>query len=272
MLDLTKKIAAVIALLAIFAFYGWQEYLISQQPPKAHEENKGAAASKYKPNPLQPFRLFTSNGLKEITAYCNSHSEQEKKNWPQTYFCDLKITDFYIAFFSGLLVLVTGGLVWTGIQQYRDTRILQRAYLSIEPRGVSPGINNPSVELVGHIGIRNTGRLPATNVSWTTKIEYSSEEHRESFPDLSVWHGGTHQIAAGSIMTQTGAPITFGSSDRYLYVWGNVRYLDGFGKKRSTRYCHRYNTGRFPRDPTVKRRIRPRYGRYHEHGNYSDTN
>jgi hypothetical protein len=39
--------------------------------------------------------------------------------------------------FTGLLVLVTGGLVWVGWRQIQDARVLQRAYVSAAPGGTT---------------------------------------------------------------------------------------------------------------------------------------
>jgi hypothetical protein len=39
--------------------------------------------------------------------------------------------------FAGLLVVVTGGLVWVGWRQIQDARVLQRAYVSALPGGIS---------------------------------------------------------------------------------------------------------------------------------------
>src|SRR5207244_8159900 len=52
----------------------------------------------------------------------------------------------------------------------------------------------------------------------------------------------------------------------YLYVWGAIRYDDGFKRMRTTRFCHRYNW-------VSRRREGNRYvidaadARYHEFGN-----
>jgi hypothetical protein len=73
--------------------------------------------------------LLVPGGLKQITAYCNSYSEEEKKKWPQNYYCDVKFTDVWIAVFSGLLAFVTVGLFRIGSRQTKDARITQRAFV-----------------------------------------------------------------------------------------------------------------------------------------------
>jgi hypothetical protein len=45
----------------------------------------------------------------------------------------------------------------------RDTRILQRAYIAVEPLGIHLMQNGS--ELIGHVAMKNAGRLPARKVS-----------------------------------------------------------------------------------------------------------
>jgi len=52
-----------------------------------------------------------------------------------------------------------------------------------------------------------------------------------------------------------------GQRDRFLYVWGLVRYLDGFGKSRFAYFCHRYNMA-----AEVNLRIDTIDARQHEYG------
>jgi hypothetical protein len=52
-----------------------------------------------------------------------------------------------------------------------------------------------------------------------------------------------------------------------LYVWGIVRYDDGFTKGRFTRYCHRYNFSGLTKGTYS---FSPERYRYHHHGNEID--
>jgi hypothetical protein len=54
--------------------------------------------------------------------------------------------------------------------------------------------------------------------------------------------------------------------ERWLYIWGRVNYKDGFGGKRFTGFCHRYNLGGMKDDCSLSGKI----SRYHESGNYTD--
>jgi hypothetical protein len=161
--------------------------------------------------------------------------------------------DWMLASFTGLLAIFTARLWYT---TQKDTRILQRAYIAVEPLGIHLMQNGS--ELIGHVAMKNAGHLPARKVSWFVNIHASEsgEEHDSLFP---------LQPDKGNIVIVPGAAATRGSAkgvqvqtlnelsgagagvDReleksaYLYVWGAVRYDDGFKKMRTTRFCHRYS-------------------------------
>jgi hypothetical protein len=60
-------------------------------------------------------------------------------------------------------------------------------------------------------------------------------------------------------------------SEKFIYVWGRVTYLDGLsGKRRFTNFCHRYNAAR--KDPQLGGGylILKKRARYHDYGNDAD--
>jgi hypothetical protein len=150
---------------------------------------------------------------------------------------------------SALLVAATIGLGWItarGIRnQSRETRILQRAYISVEPGGISADVWNPIDDVVAHIGIKNSGHLPARHVAWKTHCEFSDAEHRGTFPETGKVYGGSNIITAAVTMTQGSEPLRYEDKWRYIYVWGRITYTDGFNQNRWLIYCHRYNCRRF---------------------------
>jgi hypothetical protein len=106
------KFAGFSAVLGIALAIG---ILALQETPKPAQKYQGSQPSETHPNPatnwtpwLVILKTLTSGGLQEITEYCNSYSEHEKKQWPQSYYCELKVTDVWLAIFTGLLFLVTG--------------------------------------------------------------------------------------------------------------------------------------------------------------------
>ena len=182
-----------------------------------------------------------------------------------------------LAVFTLILVIFTRRL-WS------DARILQRAYIAVEPLGIRLMKNGS--DLIGHVGIKNTGHLPARKLSCLINIRFghSGEESDDFFP---LQQGkGKIVIAPGAIATRgSGISVKVQTlnefcraaagvgrdSERptYLYVWGAVEYEDGFNKIRTTKFCHRYNwIDRKERDKPYE--IDAADARYHEYGNDAD--
>jgi len=177
----------------------------------------------------------------------------------------------WTALFTGLLVLVTfllvvvtGGLVWVALRQLHDARVLQRAYISALPGGISTTTRG---ELLAHVEFKNVGHSPASQVKSLLKFTASDDGDWPPWPvddnDLRPAGGlpignsvtiGTHGIAVPQAWP------------KYLYAWGRVTYVDGFGKARWTNFCHRYNT-EVKETVTGRLLIRKEYGRHHENGN-----
>ena len=57
---------------------------------------------------------------------------------------------------------------------------------------------------------------------------------------------------------------------KYLYVWGRASYRDGFGKKRNTSFCHRYNWAARDVPASGEVHIGAEHARYHDFGNEAD--
>jgi hypothetical protein len=269
-------LALFVCLLTGFGFLTGIASQEAQKPIQKHERtqhNKDAA----KDGPREPwfivFRVLLPSGLQGITKYCASYTEEEKNQWPQRYYCDLKITDVYVAVFSGLLVFVTLGLVWVGVQQYNDTRILQRAYLAVVPRGINP-FRADKTRFSCDVAFLNAGNLPAQEVSWELASKLFPDRQREIFNPPGNKDGNVIIPARGE-MLKSAPPITRDELDNFvnattdqqawLYIWGRVRYKDGFGKRRFVDFCHRYNV-----QAVGDGGVKAKYGRQHEHGNGTD--
>jgi len=123
-----------------------------------------------------------------------------------------------------------------------------RAYLSVEPLGISEYVGQNY--LIGHFQVRNTGKIPANNVSIYSTIQLDVDGIRKSFPI------GPPRLSPTAL--QPGATMQFVSLDGwqipadqldgndrlklrgYLYVWGEVLYTDAFNTVGWTAFCHRY--------------------------------
>jgi hypothetical protein len=181
--------------------------------------------------------------------------------------------------FTGVLAFATIGLGVISIcgirNQSRETRIIQRAYVSADPRGIEPLENQTGGHADGHVGFHNVGRLPAKNVRWFIRLTISPDVQLNNFP-AGEYVGGTNVIPPGTEMRQWGRTnvepsdfVSFRRHAHFVYVWGEVRYDDGFGTERFTKFCHRYERRGFREPPP---RIDHGQGGavYHQHGNDAD--
>jgi hypothetical protein len=159
-----------------------------------------------------------------------------------------------VAFYTSVLALFTAVLgistigLWIvtarGVRnQTRDTEIIQRAYISVEPNGITPHYNKGD-RVVASVIFRNVGHLPARNVRWYGKIEkrgFSFGDDYESFPTDEPFEGKIVLPPGTQTSVELGA-ITTEILGTMAFIWGIVTYDDGFGKTRYTRFCHRYRT------------------------------
>ena len=167
---------------------------------------------------------------------------------------------------AAVIAIFTAVLVTISYRQHRDARILQRAYLSVEPEGIRRWRGTSRV--LGHVGIRNTGHLPAREVSWILHIASDTDYARATF-SISNAPRGDHVITPGSTMTRGTEPANIAAGDgQYCYVWGKISYKDGFGVSRFTRFCHRYNCS-LP-SFVSRQKIDAEYARHHDFGNDAD--
>jgi hypothetical protein len=156
-------------------------------------------------------------------------------------------------------------------RQDKTTRILQRAYISVEPAGIHPF--NSRELIVGHVKFVNRGHLPARNVSNFTVITKGNDTLTEA--DLPI---GIIREQRLVVAPQTNAPrgtksieVKKIAESEFLYVYGKVTYTDGFGVSRWIKFCHRYPWAMAEDVPRGKF-IDAEYARYHDEGNDADEN
>jgi hypothetical protein len=88
--------------------------------------------------------------------------------------------DAWIAFGTLVIAAFTVVLACIAYNQQATTRILERAYLSVQPLGLHQGEGG---EWFVTIGIHNTGRLPAGDVWWSINIKrFSKHDDWRDFP------------------------------------------------------------------------------------------
>ncbi|MCK1629927.1 hypothetical protein [Bradyrhizobium sp. 162] len=230
--------------------------------------------------------------------------------WIVKFFCEAKAADAALVFFTYGLMIVTGWLAWATLKlwqsaestadaQEKNTRILQRAYLGVEPLGIDPrherwrallhGEKGP-LQSVAQVIIKNSGNLPARNIEWTIEHKFCRERYLNDFPFDILIAEGEGTLPPRGAMIHGGKTINAGSDDgclrleaeRFLYVWGLVRYEDGFGTTRTTKFCHRYNCANVEnihgekeadaggKGPVIGLKIRSEFARVHRYGNDAD--
>lgn len=127
----------------------------------------------------------------------------------------------------------------------QQARITERAYIAVSGLGIEPF----GMESVAHLSVRNVGRLPARQVSWFLDWAIDTNGRRHQFPIGAEFYG-SNVIPPGMEMrrsldcrVQQPAAIPLFQHPRraFFYVWGEIRYLDGFDNQRFTKFCHRYD-------------------------------
>jgi hypothetical protein len=164
-----------------------------------------------------------------------------------------------------------------------NTKILQRAYISIEPLGIKPW-RSPATGLpcnvVGHVKCRNVGRLPARNFRLSSiKMKWvpADQIEDEDPPDVEVepYEQAIPIQASVAVGSESLAPEDLPQvADRkgYLLVWGKATYRDGFDTTpgRSIKFCHRYPCVDCTGSEKEGYTIDIANVRYHNHGNEQD--
>lgn len=220
---------------------------------KVPQNNQGTTQSEQKgntisdePPPLVALKLLTTTGRHEISAYCARYPKGDSQDWTHRYICDVKITDAYLAWFNGLLVLVTGGLMIVGfltIRKMRDTEERQlRAYVFAEIEKSQRSANG-----VWQFGVvyRNSGQTPAYDFSaWLQADVFDEPAPEEKFvmqpgnepysvaplpPGQAVTSQGTFDV----LMAEYGE-IRVGRKG--FYVFGELTFIDAFRTKRTVRF------------------------------------
>jgi hypothetical protein len=207
----------------------------------------------------------------QAAAKSGRSTDECKSFWEQT-------TSQPVAMFTLVLAGSTIGLwVATGIgiiSQSRQTRIIERAFISVEPAGISP-FSGDDDRIACDVFIHNAGNLPATNMSWDIRIKYSKKPRESSFDWDKLQKFGKIVLAPKGRFKKGADPTTITDFNSYrngaekdkawLYIWGHIHYHDGFQDGRWIRFCHRYNL-RGADGYTIPEEK----GRYHENGNRTD--
>jgi hypothetical protein len=184
--------------------------------------------------------------------------------------------------FTGLLFLATVGLgivtVWGIRNQSRETKIIQRAYLAVEPDGVRPLRSNIG-HISGYVKIVNKGHLPARDARSWIGFKYAKGEDCDDFPlkepEKGIVIGPGVEASQGTWDSiDTAEIIKLAAKEKdglFFYVWGIIYYHDGFVEGRHIRFCHRYRWQSFiDGGGSTGLSANAVDARYHTHGNTTD--
>jgi hypothetical protein len=201
------------------------------------------------PPALIALKLFTSAGRNEIAKYCGRNTKETPSDWTQNYICDVKITDAYIAFFNGLLVVVTVGLIVVGyltIRKMRDTEERQlRAYVFADAGPLEKGANNVWRYVINY---RNSGQTPAYEFTQYTQAGIFDEPAPENTFAIVLRQLGRNSkaplppnqrdtVSATNTFNVTPAEISdIRAGRKAFYVWGEIQYRDAFKRRRTVRF------------------------------------
>jgi hypothetical protein len=149
-----------------------------------------------------------------------------------------------------LLVIVTGGLIWVGYRQIWTSRAQLRAYVFVAGVRVTNVVEGDDIpEAI--VAIKNFGQTPAykvVNVSGiavdrypvppTVNLTIANVEFRSpgrSRSDLGPTQSEHAITSAGRTLT-TAERTAIANGDGVVIVYGEIRYIDAFGKRRRTKY------------------------------------
>lgn len=178
--------------------------------------------------------------------------------------------DEIVAIGTFFLAVFAGASIYMARQQNKLTRTLERAYLAIKPGGIRP-LRSDVGRLVGYIAIENVGHSPAKNVRWFIGIKSVDGSKENHFPIGG--HAGDNFLPRGVEMIEGSESISISDilsalpTNLYFYVWGEVKYDDGFTSDRWIKFCHRYSFNSFSDVRGRDMHVESSEARYHEYGN-----
>lgn len=268
--------------LCISVFLGVTASALAQQPPGGERpENEQRSARSHQdaqeitssPEPLWLiFELFTDNGRKRIATYCKNDSTAQAQEWSHGYVCEIRITDVYIAIFTGILAVSTIGLIFTGYRtiytMQRTERRQLRAYVGVKLSLKCKNLNNlrykPHAIAAGEgpedffiVDMTNFGQTPANNttiwINWRPMPYPQRLPDNFSFEDINSVSAGDvrpifieatifpHQTITEVCQIHDLQPFRDVIAKKvFTYVWGHVDYADIYSIKRTTTFCFQY--------------------------------
>ena len=267
---LTLRPIGILILLAIFGVgfgLAWQNTPPAKESQRRANDTKdtstkkGGDAAPSVPAGKSVGSIKDQTGTKQQGGNPAQQPQEEVVKW----------SDKWITYFTGVLCFLTVVQIWSA---YRS----QRAYLTADPHGVTYFVKGKVS--IGHVGFYNAGNMPARQVSYFIDMDASRDRDRMNFEIDESEFRGTNAIAPKNTMKQ-GAEHKFTPDEiatfenledwnhLFVFVWGAVRYTDGFGFRQELCFCHRYDNRGYDESKSVPKGpcIIVEGMRHHEHGN-----
>jgi hypothetical protein len=154
---------------------------------------------------------------------------------------------FVVGSFTGLLVLVTGWLVWATVKLWKASIEADRPWVGT----VTVGPDSERNPLRAEIVIRNTGRTPALQMRVAHRgvllergavpavPDPRNEISKALFPHAEDFYYPLHGSAPFTAAEREG----FETGTHVLWLIARIEYLDGLGRPHHTNICTRWDHG-----------------------------
>jgi hypothetical protein len=154
------------------------------------------------------------------------------------------------AVFTVFLTIVTGGLVWIGHQQIATSRVQLRAYVFVSTAVVTNAADGTGIP-EAQVTIKNSGQTPAHNVinvsgfamdiypaPPTLSLIISDDEFASPARTRAVLGPGDSSVSVSAARPPLTPPerASLATGTRIIYVYGEIRYRDAFGREQWTKY------------------------------------
>ena len=195
-----------------------------------------------------PAAHFHEQVKTESHATTGSNNPEE---WKKEFFCDFKGSGFAIGWGTFLLVLVTGGLIWTAFRQEESARRIERAYVFVEIELLEwrDDPTSTTVLIATRVKFWNYGKTPAVikvirgslisrPISEPSPQELGPMTGLPLPPSIGIAPNTFYELLGG---VRQGFPRAdtrdINNTMQTLYCIGTIQYDDILGKPHETSYC-----------------------------------
>lgn len=162
-----------------------------------------------------------------------------------------------VASFTGLLCLVTAGLIYVGVRQDQTTRSIQRAFVLVKKPQSIVGVDPAGMlQSMGFwVVLENSGTTPAGTISATVNVTWVEDIQEFAFgktgddtstekivtQQLPFVLGPKAEVGAAPIANQLLGEFIVNAWEgkSHIFLWGKCEYTDIFKAAHCTEYCYK---------------------------------